>query len=266
MDYLKHYEQQQGFTKISTIGDGDLELTEFGIINLKRGKEYSANSVGSETALIILAGKCSVSGDGFDFKNIGKRENIFSGKPYTVYIPYGKSYTVIAETDVEIAWTASPSDLKADPYIITPEQVREVHIGNKNYRRDAYLMLTDEFLSAHLFIGEAFVPSGNHASFPPHRHDFDNLPDEVDMEEIYFFRFNPKQGYGIQKIYTDDRSIDFTCTVKENDTTLIPRGYHPVVNAPGYTMYYLWIMTGRNYRKFQSVIDPDHKWILGSNA
>jgi len=83
------------------------------------------------------------------------------------------------------------------------------------------------------------------------------------MEEIYFFRFNPEQGYGIQRIYTDDNSIDFTCTVKQNDTTLIPRGYHPVINAPGYTMYYLWIMAGQNNRKFLSVIDLAHKWILG---
>jgi len=124
-------------------------------------------------------------------------------------------------------------------------------------------MLTDAFPAAHLFIGEAYVPSGNHASYPPHRHDFDNLPVEVDMEELYFFRFNPEQGYGIQKIYTDNRDINFTCTVKQNDTTLIPRGYHPVINAPGYTMYYLWIMAGQNHRKFLSVIDPDHKWIVG---
>jgi len=166
-------------------------------------------------------------------------------------------------TDVEIAWTASPSTLKTAAYVITPEQVKEAHIGKENYQRDAVLMLTEAFPAQHLFIGEAYVPSGNHASYPPHRHDFDNLPVEVDMEELYFFRFNPEQGYGIQKIYTDDGSIDFTCTVKQNDTTLIPRGYHPVINAPGYTMYYLWIMTGQNHRKFLSVIDPQHKWILG---
>ena len=83
------------------------------------------------------------------------------------------------------------------------------------------------------------------------------------MEEVYFFRFDPSQGYGIQKIYTDDRSIDFTCTVRQDDTTLIPRGYHPVINAPGYIMYYLWIMAGQNHRKFLSVPDPDHKWMLG---
>ena len=74
---------------------------------------------------------------------------------------------------MELAWTASPSELKTDAYVIAPEQVKEVHIGKENYQRDAYLMLTDEFKSNHLFIGEAYVPSGNHASYPPHRHDAD---------------------------------------------------------------------------------------------
>lgn len=263
MSYLKHYGKQDGFTKISVIGDADIKLIEFGIINLQKGKEYSADSGNFETVLIVLGGSCSVSGESFKFSTVNARKDVFSGKPYTVYIPSGMSYTVKAGTDVEIAWTASPSTLKTKPYMISPEQVKDVHIGKENYQRDAYLILTEEFPASHLFIGEAFVPSGNHASYPPHRHDFDNLPVEVDMEEIYFFRFNPQQGYGIQKIYTDDKSIDFTCTVKENNTTLIPRGYHPVVNAPGCTMYYLWIMAGPNYRKFLSVTDPEHKWIAG---
>ncbi|MFZ2640642.1 MAG: 5-deoxy-glucuronate isomerase [Verrucomicrobiia bacterium] len=262
-NYLRHYQRRDGFTRISTIGDGELQLTEFGIINLRKGQEYAADSGQSEVVLIILGGQCSVSGKGFQFNQIGGRKDVFSGKPHTVYVPCGAHYVIRAESDVEIAWTASPSNLQTPAYVIAPDQVKEVHIGKENYQRDAYLMLTDAFPAAHLFIGEAFVPSGNHASYPPHRHDFDNLPVEVDMEEIYFFRFNPEQGYGIQKIYTDDQSLDVTCTVKQNDTTLIPRGYHPVINAPGYTMYYLWIMAGRNHRKFLSVIDPNHKWILG---
>ena len=262
--YLRHYKKQNGFTKISSIGDGDLELSEFGIINLQDGEKFEANSGTNENVLIILGGKCSISGNGFDFSEIGGRKNVFSGKPDTVVIPAGTKYKIEAAGDVEIAWVASPSSLEMEAYMISAEDVKEVHIGNENYQRDAYLILTDEQQSQHLFIGEAFVPSGNHASFPPHRHDFDNLPDEVDMEEIYFFRFDPEQGYGIQKVYTDDRSINETYTVENNDTTLLPEGYHPVINAPGYTMYYLWMMAGPNNRKFLSVIDPKHEWIVKS--
>ena len=178
--YLKHYTSQGPFTKIASIGDGDLKLTEFGIISLKAGESYAAESGAFEVALIVLGGTCAVTGAGFDFPKVGMRKDVFSGKPHTVYIPCGTAYTVTGTTDVEIAWAASPSDLKTQAYEITPEQVKEAHIGKENYQRDALLMLTDAFPSRHLFIGEAFVPSGNHASYPPHRHDFDNLP----VEEI----------------------------------------------------------------------------------
>lgn len=262
MSYLKHYAPKEGFTKISSIGDGGLELTEFGIIKLSQGKEYAGETEACEVALIVLQGTCSIKVGEVSFSQIGERKDVFSGKPYTVYVPRESSYTIHADIDVELAWVASPSDLDAEPYVITPDLVKEAHIGKDNYQRDAYIVLSDEFPSSHLFIGEAFVPSGNHASYPPHRHDQDNLPHEVDMEELYFFRFCPTQGYGIQRIYTDDRSIDFTCTVEENDTTLIPEGYHPVICAPGYTMYYLWIMAGRRNRKFLSVADPAHAWVV----
>ena len=261
-DYLRHYEPCDGFTQIATIGDGDLRLTEFGILRLRQGEDYEAKTGSREVALVVLGGICSISGDGVYFSHVGGRKDVFSGKPHAIYLPCKTRYVIHAETHVEIAWTASPSSLRTPAYLISPEQVKDVHIGKENYQRDAYLILTDAFPASHLFIGEAFVPSGNHASYPPHRHDHDNLPVEVDMEEVYFFRFQPEQGYGIQKIYTDDRSLDITCTVQQNDTTLIPRGYHPVINAPGYTMYYLWIMAGQNHRKFLSVIDPAHQWVL----
>jgi 5-deoxy-glucuronate isomerase len=263
MEYRKRYQPQPGFTQLVAPGDGGLTLTSFGIINLTKGETCEAETGEMEVVLIILGGKCSVRGDGFDFPNLGERADVFSGKPYTIYIPCGKKYSVTADSDVQLAWTAAPSTLSADAYVIRPEQVKEAHIGKENYQRDAYLILTDATPSAHFFIGEAFVPSGNHASYPPHRHDFDNLPTEVDMEEIYFFRFNPEQGYGLQTLYTDDRAIDCACRVEQNDVTLLPRGYHPVTCAPGYTMYYLWIMAGKVNRKFLSVIDPTHQWLTG---
>jgi len=246
-----------------SIGDGGLKLTEFGVISLKDGQKQSFAASAFETALVVLGGKCSVEGDNFKFSGVGGRKDVFSGKPHTVYIPAGRAFTVTGEGEVEIAWAASPSDLKTEPYLITPEQVKEVHIGKDAYERDAYLILTDSCPSRHFYIGEAFVASGKQASFPPHKHEKDNPPTEIDMEEVYFFRFNPEQGYGIQSIYTDDRSIDFSCRVQQNDATLIPRGYHPVVNSPGYAMYYLWIMAGPNHRGFISVLDPAHKWIVG---
>ena len=259
MRYLKSYRPARGFSTVVNRGDGELALTSFGMLALERGQSHSGESGANELVFVVLGGVCDVRGDGFAFASVGGRRDVFDGKPHAVYLPRGVRYTVTAQTDVELAWTAAPSDLDTPAYVIAPEAVKSAHIGKENYQRDAHLVLTDAFPSRHFFIGEAFVPSGNHASFPPHRHDADNLPVEVDMEEIYFFRFKPEQGYGIQRLYTEDGSLDVACTVRHNDATLLPRGYHPVVNAPGGTMYYLWIMAGETNRRFISVVDPQYQ-------
>ena len=111
MNYLTEYKVKDGFSKVVKTGDGDLKYIEFGIISLKAGKEYSGSTAASEWAFIVLGGKCSIAGEGFSF-NAGERKDVFSGKPHTVYIPCGRSFTIKAVTDVEIAWTSSPSDLK----------------------------------------------------------------------------------------------------------------------------------------------------------
>ena len=136
-------------------------------------------------------------------------------------------------------------------------------MGKPGFQRRALMMVTEEVTADYLFIGEAIVPPANWASYPPHRHDFDELPYEVDMEEIYYFRFDRPQGFGIQKIYSDNRSIDETYTIQDHHTVLIPEGYHPVATAPGYSMYYLWVMAGKN-RRFLSRLDPDHSWVAQS--
>lgn len=259
MNYLRKYTNTPGFTKIVKKNDMGLKLTEFGLITLRAGEEFEAFNGENETALIVLGGCGRVQGDGFRFENVGDRKDVFSGKPHTVYLPFRTKYKIKALSDLEVAWTESPSDLASKPCHIRPEQVKSVAIGKNNFLREAQMIIEESFSSSHFIIGEAQVPSGNWSSYPPHRHDFDNLPEEVNMEEIYFFRFNPAQGFGVQKIYNDDRGIDETYTIRNNDTVGIPEGYHPVVCAPGYKMYYLWIMTGNN-RKFLSYKDPAHAW------
>jgi 5-deoxy-glucuronate isomerase len=260
MSYLKKYISASGLVKIIGKGELGLKMTEFGLINLRANEEYEASNNGNETVLIVLGGICDVTGDDFQFENVGGRKDVFSGNPHAVYIPCQNRYKIRAVSDVEIAWSESPSSLSAKARHIKPKEVKDVSIGRDNFTRQAYMIIDGTFDSNHFFIGEAQVPSGNWASYPPHRHDFDNLPEEVDMEEIYFFRFNPSQGFGIQKIYNDNHTIDETYTIRNNDVVGIPEGYHPVVCAPGYMMYYLWIMTGKN-RKFLSYKDPAHAWV-----
>lgn len=261
MNYHIPCKAGQGFNRILDVGQAEMKLTGFGLLKLAKGEKLASQTGGLEVALILLGGRCAVRGADFDFAEVGGRADVFSGLPHTVFIPPASDYEITALGDVEIAVAESPSQQgKCGATLIGPDRVRTLSIGRDNFARQALIMLDDQFPSEHFFIGEALVPPGNWSSFPPHRHEVDRLPDEVAMEEIYFFRFQPKGGFGMQKIYTDNRDIDTAYTVQENDTVAIPRGYHPVVNAPGYTMYYLWVMTGQN-RRFINFKDPIHNWI-----
>jgi 5-deoxy-glucuronate isomerase len=86
------------------------------------------------------------------------------------------------------------------------------------------------------------------------------------MQEIYHFRMNPPQGFGVQVMYTDDLDIDQAYIVRNNDNTVLPRGYHPVVAAPGYRLYYLWMMAGVTDRRMAPLDDPAHAWVKAAGA
>ena len=107
---------------------------------------------------------------------------------------------------------------------------------------------------------EVYTPSGNWSSYPPHKHDVHKPPGEVDLEEIYYYRMDRPEGYAIQRVYTPDRSLDETLTVRDGEMVLIPEGYHPVVAAHGYNVYYLNALAG-SARSMAASDDPDYAWV-----
>ena len=262
--YLIRLNPQNGLNKVFDVGEYEMKLTAFAVLKLASGEVYKADTGDFEVALVLLGGKCAVKGADFDFAEVGQRKNVFDGKPHLVYLPRNTSYEITALTDLEIAVNKSPATRDtARPTVITPEMTRSFSLGRDNFTRTATVILDETFDSEHFYIGEGMIPSGNWSGYPSHRHDVDNPPEEIDMEETYFYLFNPPQGFGIQKIYTPDDRINETYTVRNYDTVAIAEGYHPLCGAPGYDMYYLWTMTGKNHRGLISAMDPDHKWVVG---
>lgn len=133
-------------------------------------------------------------------------------------------------------------------------------MGKPGWEREAHFILDERVPANMIYIGEAYVEGGQWASYPPHKHDDDNMPTEAQTEEIYYYEFKKPQGFGIQKVYTLEGDVDETYTVKSGDFVEIPRGYHPFHAAPGYDNYYLWIMAGEN-RGFFMTTDEEHAWL-----
>ena len=191
---------------------------------------------------------------------IGGRSNVFDGLPYTLYLPVATAFSITADTDCDLAFCYCRAEQHHPARLVTPDQVRVEIRGGGNATRQIHHMLTPEFPAHRLLVVEVFTPAGNWSSYPPHKHDVHNPPGEVDLEEIYYYRLDRPEGYAIQKVYTADRRIDETLSVRDGELVLIPEGYHPVVAAHGYNVYYLNALAG-SARSMAASDDPDYAWV-----
>jgi 5-deoxy-glucuronate isomerase len=133
--------------------------------------------------------------------------------------------------------------------------------GSGNMEREVRPILMAERQVERLLVVEVLTPNGHWSSYPPHKHDRDALPEESYLEETYYHRLRPEKGFAVQRVYTDDRSLDETLAVRDGDVVLVPKGYHPVSAPPGYDLYYLNVMAGPT-REWKFKNDPDHEWLF----
>jgi 5-deoxy-glucuronate isomerase len=238
-------------------------LLDFNFLKLKTGGSYAGNSGDREILAVILGGKATFHIGGTTFEKVGGRPNVFAGKPYSVYIPAGAEFSILAEGPVEIALPSAPSDEDIEPYLVAPAKVANGIWGAANFKRYFHQILTlaaqPELPARRLIVGETFTPSGNWSTYPPHKHQVDDLPREAYHEEMYYFKVNPADGFGICHYYNEDGEEE-NFTVRDNTIHMMPKGFHTVVSAPGYTTYYLWFLAGEQ-RVQATVDDPDLGWV-----
>ena len=250
-----------GLTNLVSIAKKETRNIDFSVLKLKKKQKYENKSKTHERVVIILGGKCNVRVDDKEYKNIGKRKNVFDGKATSVYIPAGSNFVVEAVSpELEVAICGAKSKAKGSPMLITPNMVRRRIVGKANWKRDVYDIVYEKTAGDKILVGETMTPSGNWSSMPPHRHEKEDMPRESKHEETYYFKIDPVQGFVIQWVYTDDFKLNEVYVLRDNDLVVIPRGYHPVAAAPGYRVYYLWILAGNN-RLLRPKDDPKHKWI-----
>lgn len=261
MNLHRHLEPQPGMTRFLRPGDDGLRYLSFGFLCLTRGASEEASSQGEELLLVLLNGRCRVYVGSVEGE-LGPRTSVFADYAAAAYIPPRSDYRVVALVDSELALCGALSDAKTEPFFIRPERVGVRHVGRGNWSRTVTDILGPDAPAQRLLVGETYNPPGNWSSAPPHRHDHENPPLESDMEEVYFYRIRPPQGFGLQRLYELERGLDVVYPIRNNDLVSIPYGYHPVVAAPGYELYYLWALAGEK-RHLIPLDDPEHAWIKG---
>ncbi|MFH2068531.1 MAG: 5-deoxy-glucuronate isomerase [Candidatus Omnitrophota bacterium] len=260
MDLQKRCLLQQGVNRVLASGAMGLSFLELDIIVLNPGEKYGEKLENKEGILTILSGRTRLEIAGLPAETLGLRQDVFSGKPEGAYFGSGTFFSVTAETALEAAVFRSPVSQVLPSYVIKEEKVRPEKRGGPNFSRFVSDVVGIKSSAARLIAGETVGETGNWSSYPPHKHDRDRMPEESLLEEIYFFRFQPENGFGLMRIYTEDGSIDQPMVIRHNDLVSIPKGYHPVVAAAGYEIYYLWALAGLK-REMRVYEDPAHKWV-----
>ncbi|AOG11931.1 MULTISPECIES: 5-deoxy-glucuronate isomerase [unclassified Agrobacterium] len=234
----------------------------FGLYHLKAGESAAEQTGETEVILVLVEGKAEISGGGKEFGELGQRMSVFEKTPpHCVYVPAGSDWSAKATTDCVLAICTAPAMPGRDAQQIGPEGISLVDRGKGANTRHIYpIAMEDRDVADSLLVTEVFTPSGNWSSYPPHRHDEDNFPEMTYLEETYYHRLNPAQGFGFQRVFTEDGSLDETMAVSDGDVVLVPRGHHPCGVPHGYEMYYLNVMAGP-LRKWRFQNHPDHDWI-----
>ncbi|CAA9550635.1 MAG: 5-deoxy-glucuronate isomerase [uncultured Thermomicrobiales bacterium] len=242
--------------------DAGWEFIGLRVQRIQSGGFVNYSSGLDEVCLVPLRGTATVESNGQSW-TISRPGSVFDGKPTALYLPVRSTMTITAnDGDAEIAIASSRASEHFPARLIAPDEISVEIRGAGNAARQINHIIAPDFPAHRLLVVEVFTPSGNWSSFPPHKHDVSNLPAEADLEEIYYYRIDPSEGFGLQRLYTTDGSLDHAWVIRDGDLLLVPEGYHAFAVAHGYTAYYLNVLAGDEViRTMQPSDDPSFGWV-----
>ena len=243
-----------GFTSITQQhGKHSEMLLDFGILKLKTG-DMETSSTGRERAWLLIHGSATFAWEGKT--ETVTRTSCFDEAPYVLHVPRDTEVTVKTDSECEICVEQVDNDNVFEAKLYKPEDIRTDIFGagtlNETSIRSVRTVFDGEINPmSNMVLGEVINHPGKWSSYPPHDHP---------QPEIYHYRFFPPQGFGIS-VLDDDAH-----TVKNGDTTLIgPDKTHSQGAAPGYAMYYIWMiphLPGDRWLPSTRYFREEHKWLL----
>ncbi len=239
----------------------------FGLYHLKAGENAAEATGDREVILVLVEGKANITAAGEDFGEMGDRMNVFERTPpHCLYVPNDQDWSATATTDCVLAVCTAPGNGNHKAQRLGPDGITLTERGKgTNTRYINNIAMEDRDVCDSLLVTEVFTPDGHWSSYPSHRHDEDDFPNMTYLEETYYHRINPAKGFGIQRVYAEDGTLDETMAVSDGDVVLVPRGHHPCGAPYGFEMYYLNVMAGP-LRKWRFKADPAVEWIMERDA
>ncbi len=259
MALFKVYKPKQGYEELVNPKNSPLKYIKFGVLSLQNNKIYKQKTGKRETAVVVLSGSVIVTVQGRKYK-LGKRKDVFSGKPEMIYIPINESYEINAVKTAELVITSALGNVKKSVIVKKGKDLKLRVAGRGYFERHIFDLLTADDDADALLMGETFHIDGGWSCIPPHKHDKDRLPLESNLEEVYFFKITPENGFGFERLYSEGEKFDKTWVLKNNTVLSMPFGYHALTVSPGYRLYYFWVLAGKK-RILKQFFDPRYDWL-----
>lgn len=238
----------------------------FAAVRLGEGKTFEIAIDAFEYVAVILSGRCNIRTNKGDFEGVGRRDSVFSGFPYAVYLPPHTEFEIESRSEnFEFASCWAPTDKENPARLITPRDVEMLLLGGGNCSRQMSRVIGGDFLADRLLVYELYTPGGNWSSYPPHKHDTHRTDEkgkvlEAQLNRFSFYKFDRPTGYAWQRVYSADKSSDVTMMARQHDIILMPQGYYTMVSAPGTVSYTLNFLVGST-RELAYSDDPDYAWM-----
>jgi 5-dehydro-2-deoxygluconokinase len=240
-----------GFTPITMIDEQHHDTgIAFGILKLTAETDYHHHSQ-NESAILLISGRCLIKIDMIEYQ--ASRSSCFQDTPVSIHLPANIPCEIILETECEFAVMETPNDTHFTPMIYDQTNMLECEQRGKGVLSDTAHRIVrtifDTRNSPHskLVLGEVVNAPGRWSSYPPHHHP---------QPEIYHYRFSEPQGYGHAECG------DHVFKVRHYDTyKILNEADHSQVAAPGYCMYYIWVIRHLNNQPYiDPVFNDAHQW------
>jgi 5-deoxy-glucuronate isomerase len=232
----------------------------FSVVSMSAGDTRTVVTVGNEMAFVPLEGQGVFSVNGQQHQI--SRKSVFDEPPHILYVPPDQKVTIKASADFEFAYGGAPAEGKYPMRLFEPSEMKQEVRGGGVATRQVNHVLSYPLPAERLILFEVYVPGGMYSGWPPHCHD--RYAGSPYLEEVYYYRVNPQEGYAIHRNYRLDNDFDEVFTVRNGDLVLVTQGFHPVAVPPGSNVYFLNYLAGdllSEDRGTPPYDDPNWAWM-----
>lgn len=262
-EHLLHSAAGPGTVLAVTPEGAGWKSLDFAVLALDGTESRALDSGAREIALVPLEGGVRATVDGVDHSL--SRAGVFEEMPSVLYVPPGRKIELRSDDRAEVAVGGAPAEGRYPVRLFEPGEMHSEIRGGGGATRQVNHILAYPLPAERLILYEVYVPRGGWSGWPPHCHDgYEGSPY---LEETYYFRLDPPDGWALHRNYRVDSDFDETFAVADRDVVCVTQGFHSSAAAPGSHMYFLNYLAGDLFdgeRAIPPFFQPEYRWIDGN--